>query len=47
MVYRGLGKVVNEAGDQQDFEVVEFDFGSGIWGIVWEVGIISVLSCSG
>jgi hypothetical protein len=24
MVYRGLGKVVDKAGDQQDFEVVEF-----------------------
>ena len=30
MVYRGLGKVVDKAGDQQDFEVVEFGFGSGI-----------------
>ena len=33
----GLGKVVDKAGNQQDFEVVEFEFGSGIWGFVWEV----------
>ena len=41
MVYRGLGKVVDKAGDQQDFVVVEFDLGSGIRGFVWQVGIIS------
>ena len=41
--HRWVGKVVDKAGDQQDFVVVEFDLGSGIRGFVWEVGLISFL----